>query len=106
MEDDRENTVNNTDGSVNQQSDRAGAAFLCECHLHSTMLSNGSSILKSELYAIKSALAYALSCTSFHCTYLIHSLLCIPYKMRVTWTVLAYVHLVHTKTAISARPVC
>lgn len=45
MEDDRENTVNYTDGSVSQQSGRAGAAFLCDSHLHSTILSNGSSIL-------------------------------------------------------------
>lgn len=50
------------DGSVNPESGRTGGTFLCGDHEQASRLSNGSSILRAELSAIHSALAYALFC--------------------------------------------
>ncbi|ROT82640.1 pol [Penaeus vannamei] len=63
IENDRDTTVIYTDGSVDPESGRAGGAFLCNDYVQASRLSNDSSILQAELFAIRSALTYALFCT-------------------------------------------
>ncbi|ROT84526.1 pol [Penaeus vannamei] len=63
FENDRDTTVIYTDGSVDPESGRAGGAFLCNDYVQASRLSNDSSILQAELFAIRSALTYALFCT-------------------------------------------
>ncbi|XP_069992410.1 uncharacterized protein [Penaeus vannamei] len=61
IENDRDTTVIYTDGSVDPESGRAGGDFLCNDYVQASRLSNDSSILQAELFAIRSALTYALS---------------------------------------------
>jgi len=49
-----------TDGSVEQHSGKAGAAFLFEGYLHAQRLSDDTSILQAELFVIRAALTSAL----------------------------------------------
>jgi len=59
-----------TDGSLEQQSGRAGSAFVCGEYVHASRISDHSSILQAELFAIKGALSHALS-LSQKCIYIL-----------------------------------
>lgn len=49
-----------TDGSVNHMSGEAGLAFICDDYLYNRRIRNGASTLQAELFAIKTALIYAV----------------------------------------------
>jgi len=59
-----------TSGSLEQQSGRAGSAFVCGEYVHASRISDHSSILQAELFAIKGALSHALS-LSQKCIYIL-----------------------------------